>query len=56
VYVALRKMQDDGYDMTQPKKRLAEEAAKRSGKKLGAQRTIREHVSKWLRDNGLAKT
>jgi len=56
VYVALRKMKDDGYDMTQPKKRLAEEVAKRSSKKLGEPRTIRGHVSKWLRDNGLAKT
>jgi hypothetical protein len=60
VYVALRKMQDDGYNMTQSKKRLAEEAAKRSGQKLGAlnwaERTITDHVSKWLRDRGLAKT
>jgi len=56
VYVALRKMKDDGYDMTQPKKRLAEEVAKRSSKKLGEPRTIRGHVSKWLRDKELAKT
>jgi hypothetical protein len=60
VYVALRKMQDDGYNMTQSKKRLAEEAAKRSGQKLGtknwAERTITDHVRKWLRDKGLAKT
>ena len=55
VYAALRKMQDDGHDISQPKKRLAEEVAKRCGKKLGepnwAPRTITDHVSKWTHDN-----
>jgi hypothetical protein len=58
VYDALRKMRDEGYDMRQPQKRLAEEAAKGSGKKLGEpnwdERTIIGHVSKWLHNNGLA--
>jgi hypothetical protein len=55
VYTALRKMQGDGYDMSQPPKRLAEEVAKRCGKKLGAKnwapRTITDHVSKWISEN-----
>jgi hypothetical protein len=57
VYAALRKMQADGYDMSQPTKRIAEEVAQQCGKKLGtqnwAERTIKDHVSKWMRDNAL---
>jgi hypothetical protein len=55
---ALEKMRAEGCNMALPHKRLAEEAAKRSGKELGKrnwnERTITRHVGKWLRDNGLA--
>jgi hypothetical protein len=57
VYDALRKMREEGYDMKRPQKTLAQEAAKRSGTRLGEanwdERTTIDHVSTWLRDNGL---
>jgi hypothetical protein len=57
VYNELHKMRDSGWDMSLPQKTLAEEVAKRNDKKLGErnwdERTIIEHVSRWLHDNGL---
>jgi hypothetical protein len=51
----LNKMQAEGWDMSLPYKRLAEQIAQRNNTKLGErnwnERTITRHVSKWFCDN-----
>jgi len=57
VYDELRKMREEGKNMTRPQKALANEVARRANKNIGDrnwnERTIIKHVSKWLHDNGL---
>jgi hypothetical protein len=57
IHNELRKMQEEGQDLSLPQKKLAELIANRTGHSLGQSnwklRTIQEHISKWKRDNGL---